>query len=230
MTVDDYIERMKKATHMDIEKIKAEDKAGPSASPSEPVDVYQRDRDYLYEVGQKSFPKGSSAIVSAAVASVIDGAGGEGLARAHKRAKDDSESLRARGERGRAELRRQQYMQEYFLPAVEIVANSASPDELLANQKALDELDKYVLLEGSGRGYTASYLRQAYGDQLGQVEGRSDDAVKSGVRRLNALLDGGQVRSAVGVASKLKDQIDRGEHIADDSDYELLGRVVAFYS
>lgn len=196
----------------------------------EPVDIYQRNQDRLYEYKQKSFPKGASAIVNTAVTSVIEGAGAEGLARAYKRAKDDSEALKDKGERGRAQLVKQQYMQEHFLPAVELVVNSSSPDELLSSPKALDELDKYALLEGSGKGYTATYVRQAYGNQLGQVEGRSDDFVRSGVRRINMLLDDGQVRTAVSMANNLKKKIENGEAIADDSDYDLIGRVVAYFN
>ena len=198
-------------------------------SQPEPVDLYQRDRERIRDVSAKSFPNGSSVIVTTAVNAVVDGMGAEGLARAYKRARDDSDSLKERGERGRAELRRKQYMEESFLPAVEIVVNATSPDEVLASKSALGELDKYVLLEGSGRGYTATYIRQAYGNQLGQVTGRSDAAVRSGVMRINYLLDSGEVRTALGIASKLKEQIDAGERQADDTDYELIGRIVAFY-
>lgn len=196
----------------------------------EPVDIYQQSRDRIRDVNQKSFPKGSSAAVNMSTYAVIDGVGAEGLAKAYKRAKEDIDSLKERGERGRAELLRQQYMQEDFLPAVEVVVNSTSPDEVLANKKALEELDKYVLLEGAGRGYTATYIRQAYANQLGQVEGRSDPSVRSGVQRINALLDEGQVRTALGIANKLKEKIEKGEAMADDNDYELIGRVVSFYS
>ena len=120
-------------------------------------------------------------------------------------------------------------MQEYFLPAVEIVVNSTSPDEVLNSKKALEELDKYVLLEGAGKGYTASYIRQAYGNQLGQKEGRSDDSIRSGVMRINALLDNGEIRTAVGIANDLKKRIDEGSAQADDIDYELIGRIVSYY-
>lgn len=120
-------------------------------------------------------------------------------------------------------------MQENFLPAVEIIVNSTSPDEVLNSKKALEELDKYVLLEGSGKGYTATYVRQAYGNQLGQQEGRSDDSVRSGVMRINALLDEGQVRTAVGIANDLKEKIDKGEAQADDIDFELIGRVTSYF-
>lgn len=197
--------------------------------PPEPIDIYQRNQDRIHDVSQKSYPKGSSQAVNMSTYAVIDGVGAEGLAKAFKRAKDDSEALKARGERGRAELIRQQYMQENFLPAVEIVVNSTSPDEVLNSKQALGELDKYALLEGSGKGYTATYIRQAYGNQLGQQEGRSDASVRSGVMRINALLDDGQVRTAFGVANDLKEKIDKGEAMADDIDYDLIGRVVSFY-
>lgn len=201
-----------------------------TTSTTTPVDIYNRNRGRIYDVNKKTFPKGSSAAVNMATYAVIDGVGSEGLAKAYNRAKEESNALKNRGERGRAELIRQQYMQENFLPAVEIIVNSTSPDEVLNSKQALEELDKYVLLEGSGRGYTATYIRQAYGNQLGQKEGRSDHSVRSDVMRINALLDDGQVRIAVGIANKLKDKIDKGEAMADDIDYELIGRVVSFYS
>lgn len=195
-----------------------------------PVDLYLRRQTRIRDASEKTYPHGSSAGVAMAVNAVIDGHGAEGLAKAYKRARDDSDSLKERGERGRAELRRQQYMQEYFLPAVEIVINSTSPDEVLNSAKALDALDKYALLEGSGKGYTATYIRQAYGNQLGQKEGRSDHSVRDGVVRINSLLDEGQIRTALSIANSLKKKIDAGEAIADDIDYDLIGRVVAFYN
>lgn len=212
----------------DPASLKKAEKSG-GGSPFEPVDIYQRDQDRAYEVSQKSYPKGSSPVVGIAVASVLDGAGGEGLIKAYKRAQDDVDALKDQGERGRAQIRRQQYMQEDFLPAVEIVVNSTSPDEVLANKRALNELDKYALLEGSGKGYTATYIRQAYGNQLGQKEGRSDASVRSEVMRINSMLDNGQVRTAVGIANRIKDKIDQGENQADEVDYELISRVVSFY-
>ena len=160
---------------------RAEQQTTPSEPVPEPVDIYQRNQDRIREVNQKSYPRGSSAIVNTAVYSVIDGAGGEGLAHAYKKAKEEVDTLKDMDERGRADLRRQQYMQEYFLPAVELVVNSASPDEVLNSKQALADLDKYALLEGSGKGYTATYIRQAYGNQLGQQEGRSDASVRSGI-------------------------------------------------
>lgn len=189
------------------------------------VDIYQRDVNRRIDDSKKSRPRGASAIVNTAVEGVIN----ENLAHAYKKAKGDIAYLKDKGERDRVGMRRQQYMEEYFLPAIEIVVNSTSPDEVLNSKRALGELDKYALLEGSGKGYTASYIRQAYGDQLGQVEGHSEALVRSEVQRLNALLDAGQIRTAVGIANKLKRQIDDGERLASEEDYDLIGRVVAFW-
>lgn len=194
-----------------------------------PIDIYQRDAERRRSLEKKKFPKGSSKAVDMSLYAVIDGVGAEGLAHAYHEAKEDIDTLKERGERGRAEVRRNQYMQEYFLPAVEIVVNSTSPDEVLNSKRALDMLDKYALLEGSGKGYTAAYIRQAYGNQLGQQTGRSDASVRSDVMRINAMLDSGQIRTAVGVANKIKDKIDHGDAMADDIDYELVSRVVSFY-
>lgn len=195
-----------------------------------PVDLYLRNQKKMRDMSEKSYPRGSSRIVSAAVYSVVDGQGGEGLAHAYKEAKEDVDTLKRMEERERADLRRQQYMQEYFLPAVELVVNSASPDEVLNSKQALADLDEYALLEGSGKGYTAAYIRQAYGNQLGQVKGRDEPNVRNAIMRINSLLDNGEIRTAVGIASALKEKIDRGESMASDMSYDLLGRIVSFYS
>lgn len=221
-------DRILKITNQMFDEAKAQRSLGDTAT--EPVDVYQRNQDRIREVNQKSYPRGSSAIVNTAVYSVIDGAGGEGLAHAYKKAKEEVDTLKDMDERGRADLRRQQYMQEYFLPAVELVVNSASPDEVLNSKQALADLDKYALLEGSGKGYTATYIRQAYGNLLGQVSGRDDPDTRDAIMRINSLLDNGEIRSAVGLARALKEKIDRGESMASDSSYGLLGRVVSYYS
>lgn len=226
----DIQENIKEFSENELEKLKKRRRAtGSEDAVVESVDVYQRDQDRIREANQKSYPKGSSKAVDMSVYAVIDGVGAEGLAKAYKRAQDDIDVLKDQGERGRAQIRRQQYMQEDFLPAVEIVVNSTSPDEVLASKKALNELDKYALLEGSGRGYTATYIRQAYGNLLGQVSGRDDPDTRDAIMRINSLLDNGQVRTAVSIANRIKDKIDRGENQADEVDYELISRVVSFY-
>lgn len=224
----DLKQRIDQFNQSEMDRLKASAEAGPEET-IETVDIYQRNVDRAKGVDSKAFPKGSSRAVDMSLYAVIDGVGSEGLAHAYHEAKEDIDSLKERGERGRAEIRRNQYMQEFFLPAVEIVVNSTSPDEVLNSKRALDMLDKYALLEGAGKGYTATYIRQAYGNQLGRKEGRSDASVRSDVMRINTMLDNGQIRTAVSIANKLKDKIDSGDAMADDVDYELIGRVVSFY-
>ena len=234
MDLDQILQNIEANKNNELEKSKEFYKNRPEPVAEtvipEPVDMYKQTQEKIREVEKKPSPNGASSDVNMGVYAVIDGMGIEGLPKLFKRAKEDIELLKERGEKNKVELRRQQYMQENFLPAVEAVVNATSPDEVLNSKRALSTLDKYALLEGSGSGYTASYIRQAYGNQLGQVEGRSDASVRSGVQRLNALLDQGQIRTAYGLANKLKKQIDDGNAMADDIDYDLVSRVVAYYN
>lgn len=191
-----------------------------------PVDLYQRDATRRWEESKKTYPKGSPILVKTVTESIINGEGG--LGRQYKKAKDDSDALLARGDKRRADILRRQYMQETFLPAIEAVIGYASPDELLNCKEALDALDSMALGLGSMKGYTASYVRQAYGNQLGQKEVSSDPAVKDAVLRIRILSDNDEIRTAIGIAQKLKKQIDKGEHLASDDDYALISRVVSY--
>lgn len=232
-TMLNNIEEFRKASlkesdqfYKDADKRSAK-KGGGAPLPS-PVDIYQSNVDKRRDMSNKKFPKGSRALVLAATKAVIDGDGGEGLAHASKRAKDDIDSLKRNGYRERAFIRGSQYMEEQFLPAVETVISYTSPDELLNNKEALAALDKMALGVGSMTGYTAAYIRQAYGDVLGQKQGESDPTVISAMRRIRALVDAYQMRTAIGVAQKIKEQIDNGEHQAGPEDYAVIGRIVAY--
>lgn len=209
----------------------------PNAKPNEtveigtgePVDIYRLRANARYEESKKTRPKGSSRLVKAVTESIINGDGGaDGLSRSKRKAEDDSEAIKQSGDKARAKMVRQQYMEENFLPAVEAVINYTSPDELLNCKDALDALDSMALGDGSMKGYTAAYVRQAYGDQLGQKEGESDPAVIDAVRRIKILVSDDQYRTAVGLAQKLKKDIDDGKNIASDEDYALLGRIVSY--
>lgn len=194
-----------------------------------PIDIYRHHERKRLANSRKEFPKGSRALVAAVTETVINGKnGGEGLACAKKRAEDDSESLKEQGYRDRAEIAKQQYMEEKFLPAVEVVINYSSPDELLNCKEALSAFDKMALGPGSMSGYTAAYVRQAYGDSLGQKRGESDASVSSEMRRIRALVDNDQIRTAIGAAQKLKRKIDDGEGMASPEDYAVIGRIVAY--
>lgn len=186
------------------------------------TDLYDERQKIQRDYSQKQFPRGSREQVLATVQDVINGAGTRSLGQAYKRARDDSEALEKMGDHRRAQLVRNQYMQESFLPAVEVVVNFTSPDELLNCSKGLSELDKLALGNGPMFGYTAAYIREAYGNSLGRVEPPSSPMVSNAVMRLNGLLDSDQMVSAKGLANKIKKKIDAGETISNQEDYQFI--------
>lgn len=198
------------------------------------VDMYQKDERDIRSERNKVRPHGSSPVVLAATKAVISGDGvpASGLEQAHKRAKEDRDMLKAKGEPGRADIVVNQYMEERFLPAVETIIRFSSPDELLNCKPALSALDKLALGVGDMTGYTASYVRSAYGDLLGKDLdkrfGMSDPVVKDSIQRIKALSYGGKPRMAIGIAKQIKKQIDNGECMASEEDYDIIGRVVAY--
>ena len=122
----------------------------------------------------------------------------------------------------------QQYMEERFLPAVELVVNLTSPDEVLNCSGALEAFDKYVLGTGSSKGYTAAYIRSAYGGQLGKRIALSDPAVIEAIIGIKRASSNDSIRTAVGIAKRIKKSIDDGEIVASDDDYAIIGRVAAY--
>ena len=111
---------------------------------------------------------------------------------------------------------------------VESIIMFSSPDELLNATKALNALDALVLNEAGGRGYTASYVRTAYKNILGNSQDKSDPTVKQTVARIKLLADSANIRSCYGLAKRIKKQIDEGEHIASDEDYDIISRLAVF--
>lgn len=191
-------------------------------------DTYQTSVSRQAREGQRTYPRGSSEEVLATAEQVVDGSGQYGGLASKRRAVDDQiKQLQTQGDTRRANLLRDQYMREEFLPAVEVVANTVSPDELLNNKTALARLDEMAISGGRRRmdGYTAAYIRSAYRDVLGQASGESDETVIDGVRSVNSLMDSGEASGARGTARRLKKKIDAGELRASEDDYGLLSRV-----
>lgn len=201
-------------------------------SAVETTDVYNDKAKRARAEAKKVRPNGSSPRVTVVVDKIVRGDGAPGLAAAHQRAKEDSDILSERGERSRADIVKQQYMEERFIPAVETVIRFSSPDEVLNCKEGLNMLDKYALGTGSMKGYTASYIRSAYGDLLGKdLDGRfnnSDPQVVDAVCRIKRLAGGDNIRTAVGLAARIKKDIDDGKTMASDEDYEIIGRVASF--
>lgn len=203
----------------------------PEETPgAKPVDLYQKKSDARREESKKARPNGSSSLVMATLKAILtgDGVPATSLVNAYREAKSTVDMLKSNGEKDRAEIARQQYMNERFIPAIEVVVNYTSPDELLNSSRALSELDKYALVVGKANGYTASYVRRAYENALGQRMVGSDDTVLSAVREIKNAASCDRIRDAVGTAKRIKKQIDDGEHIADEADYALIGRVAAY--
>ena len=220
-----------------IDKANAKFVTGEDAggeTPAAPTDLYKRNAGSARAEQKKRRPNGSASIVKAVTKSVVTGDGqrGAGLAPAYKKARDDSDFFKKRGEEDRAEIVRNQYMEEHFLPAVEVVIAYSSPDELLNCREALAALDQYALGVGKTNGYTAQYVRSAYGNALGEDysarTGKSDDYITRIVYRIKMLADGGSNREAISLAVSAKKDIDEGTHIASDGDYALIGRVASF--
>ena len=220
-----------------IDKANAKFVTGEDAggeTPAAPTDLYKRNAGSARAEQKKRRPNGSASIVKAVTKSVVTGDGqrGAGLAPAYKKARDDSDFFKKRGEEDRAEIVRNQYMEERFLPAVEAVIAYSSPDELLNCREALAALDQYALGIGKTNGYTAQYVRSAYGNALGEDysarTGKSDDYITRIVYRIKMLANGGSNREAISLAVSAKKDIDEGTHIASDGDYALIGRVASF--
>ena len=189
------------------------------------VDIYQAKQAMQTAESRLSRPRGARKLVMSTVDDVINGAGTRSLACAYEKAKDDSALVRRQGDRQRADLIERQYMETKFLPAVEIVVNFTSPDELLNCKEGLRELDKYAMGPGNMAGYTASYVKTAYANALGQVTQMSDPIVADGVARINGLLDSYQNSAAKGLAQRLKESVDAGRNVASQADYLLLTQV-----
>lgn len=186
--------------------------------PFPPVDTYQQDINERARVLSQSIPRGASTLTKEIAEEALSD-----LAKSKKRAEVDSNYWKERGDKDRAEMVKQQYMEEKFLPAVEMVVIASTPDEVLNSKDILSEFDDLTFEVGPG--YTASYIRAAYQDQLGNASNQSDGYVREAISRIKYLANSDQIRAAYGVAKKLKEEIDNGDHTAEDADYELITRV-----
>lgn len=189
---------------------------------SQPVDLYQQNRNRAYDYSKRRYPNGTNPVVTSALNAVLPR-----LRAAYKKATDDSDYLLKIGDKQRASIVKQQYTESEFLPAVESIIDFSSPDDILNSEKALRELDKYAIIGNrSGSGYTASYLRTIYQDGLGNQPARSDAFVKDSLGKIRMLYATDNVTAAIGLANSLKTQIEKGQHSASDEDYETINRVV----
>lgn len=187
-----------------------------------PVDTWQMYADARREYARKRFPNGATKKYGLEAKSVLDK-----LKIAHTHMKMNADNASAHGDKMRARLLRQQYMQEDFMPAIETLVLLGSADELLGMSDILKSFDELAFVDGvSGRGYTEALIRSLYDEKLGNKSSRSDAMVREAVRDISSLVECGDIRGAVGRAEKMLAKIDSGENAADDSDYELLQKIV----
>lgn len=205
-----------------LESQRPAEQGGEDPVVANPVDTWQMYADARREYARKQFPNGATKKFGLAAESVR-----EGLKTAYSVAKANADNAAKRGDKMRASIWRQQYMEDKFLPAVDAMVLLGSADELLNAKEVLAAFDDLTLLDGnlSGKGYTESIVRSLYDDELGQKGSRSDAVVREGVRKVEALANSGNVRLAVKTAEKLIAKIEAGENSAEDSDYVLLQKV-----
>lgn len=187
----------------------------------QPVDLLQQSRDSRREYQ----PRGSRGAMPRMKLdlSAIDG----NLMYAYKKAKDDSDYYKNIGNRQYAYMVRQQYMDDYFLPAVDALIKMNGMGAVQSNKELLRKLDALTLLDGTeGNGYTETFITSMYAPE-GQVEA-SDGQVQDAVREITYLCETDQIRSAVGKANGIKKRIDAGENVATDEDYEVIQRVALY--
>lgn len=191
-----------------------------SQSIPQKVDIYKANVNKRAKKLDKLVPHGTSTLTKEIALEEL-----EKLSRLKKRAEMDSNYWGERGDAERAQMIKDQYIEEHFLPAVEMAIIASTPDQVLNSKDILEEFDNLSMQYGPG--YTASYIRTAYGDQLGNASSQSDGYIRSQVERLKYLSSSDQIRAAYGLAKKLKDEIDKGEHTSDDVDYEIISRVAS---
>lgn len=185
------------------------------------IDFYQQNYNNRFEASKRKIAKGSRPKIANDANDIL-----ARLRPRYKKAKDDSDILSSQGEKQRASMVKQQYMEEEFLPAVEALVAFNSVDEVLNNKDVLSVFDDCALLDGATSGYTSEYIRNMYDEFRGNELVNSDAFVRDGVARIRSLANRGQIRSAYGVATSLKKNIDNGKNIASDEDYELIQRII----
>lgn len=223
-TLEERIEKYTDDFFKELKKGAPSSESSDTPLPPRPQDIYQTYSDMALEYSRKRFPNGARPEYKLKAEEVLNGLQGP-----YAVAKNRVDGLAARGDSGRAEIARRQYMEDYYMPAVDALVLFGSADELLAMRQVLNELDDMTLPDGgvSGKGYTEALVRSMYDSELGQNGSKSDDVVRRCVCELRMLTDSGNIRAAVGKATKMLEKIESGENSADDYDYSLIQRIAA---
>lgn len=185
-----------------------------------PIDWYQNNVNIRSDMEKKTYPRGASTLTRQIAKEEL-----EKLAKLKKRAEMDVKYWESRGDKERAQIAKDQYIEEKFLPTVELVIVASTPDEVLNAKDILKAFDNLSMQYGPG--YTESYIRTAYEDQLGNTSSQSDGYVRDNIAHIKHLANTDQIRSAYSLAKRIKDEVDKGQHTSSDADYEILTRVAS---
>lgn len=189
--------------------------------PQAPVDYLHQQENQAYQYNQRPRLNGSTQKVSVDARLTASR-----LRPYYQKAKDDSERLAKVGDKEGARIAKEQYMRDVFMPTIEALVRENSPEELLNATNALAQLDNYVFTAtGQGNGYTGALVASLYQSDMGNVLPTSDIDVQRTVQKLIGLVANDQIRSAVGMANKIKAKIDVGENTASQEDYELIQKI-----
>ena len=196
------------------------DLGGSDPEPIKFTDYYHEGSKNRLKMTKKPISHGSSPHTAIALRATI-----ENLRPRYTKAKDDSEALKHAGDTVRAEMYKEQYMNEQFLPAVETLVQLYGADDVIANQSVLTELDKLTLVNGSGSGYTKAFILALHPDDMRTQQSLSDGFVIKALKDIGRLVQQNQIRSAISVAKRIKTSIDNGENAASPDDYDIIQRV-----
>lgn len=143
---------------------------------------------------------------------------------AYKQAKDEAEYLEKTGDIQRAQLVRAQYMEDYYMPAVDAAVRLGSKRDVVNSRDILNLLDNLVLIKGvNPSGYTKSLVLSLYDDTNSPTQ--SDIEVQQAVEKIRRFCDEGDISKAISIAGRIKDNIQNGNNIAIPEDYEIIQKV-----
>lgn len=188
--------------------------------PTEPTDLWQNRRRARTEATPTPV-RGASPRMQLDLDQLLNGP----IRDAYKKAREESESLRAEGETQRAQMVEQQYMEEYYYPVIDALVRLNSQEEVLASQDALEALDSLAMVPGGGdtTGYASVFVSSLY--EPVEKAFTSDAQVRQAIQQIELLCSRGQIRQAGAIARRTQENVDYGTNRATPEDYEVLQKI-----
>lgn len=194
-------------------------------SVPQPIDYYQAQRNAAHSASQKVTAYGSPAQIGRIVKNIVDGF----KQTRYNVSINQYNHLKDANAKDQAEYMRQDYMVKNALPLVEGLVEMYGVDAILNNKDALSKLDEVMITgNGSGDGFTAAYLKQMHGQQMGGQPSPSDMEVTRALSKIRVMADSDDIRGSVTEAKRIKEKVDKGELSANENDYNLLLQVSSY--